>query len=63
MTVILMGSVYKFTKRAWRNFLEKWLETGEMPDISRYAAIVSVTSLNITDLGITDVRYYLEEAS
>lgn len=61
MTVRLMGSVYKFTKRAWRNFLEKWVETGEMPDISRYATLISLTSLDITDLGIVDVQHYLEE--
>jgi hypothetical protein len=59
--VTLMGTVYKFTKRAWRNFLEKWSEQGFMPDIDRFATKLSNTSVNITDLGIEDVKYMLEE--
>lgn len=62
MIVRIMGAVYKFSKRAWKNFLEKWLETGEMPDITRYATCIGISSIDITDLGIEDVRYQLEDA-
>ena len=41
MTVILMGGVYKFTKKAWRDFLELWYRTGEMPNITVYSTCVS----------------------
>lgn len=62
MIVRIMGAVYKFSKRAWKNFLEKWYETGEMPDIERFATCIGISSLDITDLGIEDVRYHLEDA-
>lgn len=61
MTVLLMGGVYKFTKRAWRNFLEKWVETGEMPCIDRYSTCVSIYAPNITDIGIEDVHSLLQD--
>lgn len=61
MIVLLMGSVYKFTKRGWKVFLKKWHDTGEMPDIDCFATRISTTCLNITDLGIEDVKYHLEE--
>lgn len=61
MLVLLMGSVYKFTKRGWKVFLEKWHATGEMPNIDCFATCISHKSLNITDLGIEDVKYHLEE--
>ena len=61
MTVLLMGGVYKFSKRAWRNFLEKWVADGDMPEIGRFATCVAVHAQNITDLGINDIQFMLEE--
>jgi hypothetical protein len=63
MTILLMGSVYKFSKRAWKNFLDKWIETGEMPHIDRYATMITAYARNITDLGIEDVVTLREEAN
>lgn len=42
-------------------FLEKWVETGEMPDIDRYSTQIATHAQNITDLGINDVQFMLEE--
>lgn len=61
MIVSLMGSAYKFSKRAWKNFLEKWLELGDMPDIERFATRLGDIKHNITDLGIVDIQDMLEE--
>jgi len=61
MIVLLMGCPYKFTKRAWKNFLIAWDETGEMPPIEKYATLIATFTINITDLGIEDVRAYREE--
>jgi hypothetical protein len=61
MIAILMGSPYKFTKHSWYRFIKKWSQTGEMPDIDLYATRFKCGSTQITDLGIEDVRYKLEE--
>lgn len=60
MTVIIMGAVYKFNKRAWKNFLSKWIVTGEMPNVNLYAVQITPYACDITDLSIEDVIYLRE---
>lgn len=55
-TVILMGAAYKFSKKSWRNFLEKWCETGIMPEIDRYATLICRNTPNITDWSADDAK-------
>jgi hypothetical protein len=55
-TVILMGAAYKFSKRSWKKFLEKWQATGAMPEIDRFATMVCVHTPNITDWDHSDVE-------
>ena len=62
-TVILMGAAWKFSKKSWKSFLEKWTATGEMPVIDRFATCVCVDAPNITDWSVETVSHALEDVN
>lgn len=61
--VLLMGGVWKFSRNSWKNFLAVWKNTGEMPNISKYATHVTEAAPNITDWDIDDVVEAIRECN
>lgn len=62
MIAMLMGTPYKFSTRGWKQFLRKWKETGEMPDIDCFATRMTRGAVpNITDWDVSEASYALEE--
>ena len=59
-TVILNGTAWKFSKKSWKCFLEKWTAIGMMPVIAQFATCICENSPNITDWNVETASYALK---